>query len=83
VLKLNYSLITPSALTALGVTLTGGSSLRVTGYPGMRFSIERSANLGSWSPLIITNSATGVFDFTDKGATNSSSFFYRASMIPF
>jgi hypothetical protein len=83
VLKLNYSLVAPSALTALGVTLTGESSLRVTGYSGMRFSIERSQNLSSWTPLIITNSATGVFDFTDKTATNSRSFFYRASMIPF
>jgi hypothetical protein len=84
VLKLNYSLVTPSALTSLGLASTGGYGMRVNGFPGMRFSIERSDDLGAWNTLVITTSPTAVFDFTDTTATtNSSSHFYRALMIPY
>ncbi|MCI0747562.1 MAG: HYR domain-containing protein [Verrucomicrobia subdivision 3 bacterium] len=79
-LKLNYSLITSASLAPLGLTAQGARQLRVLGHADMRFTIEGSANLIEWTPLLTTNSPTATFDFID--AASSPIRFYRAIMLP-
>jgi hypothetical protein len=81
-LRFNYSLVTPSTLTALGLAQDGNFRLRVTGRPNMRFRIQRTATLTNWAAIVTTNSASGVFNFVDGTSTNAPRRFYRALMLP-
>jgi hypothetical protein len=81
-LKLNFSLVTSSTLISLGTTPQGHVQVRVVGHPGMRFRLESSADFTTWAPLIITNSASGMFDYVDTGSLSQSSRAYRAVMLP-
>jgi hypothetical protein len=82
VLRLNYSLVTPTRLAALGKTAEGHSRVRVSGRAGQRFTLERSTNFQSWSSLITTNPASGVFDYADPGSAALPVKFYRAQSLP-
>jgi hypothetical protein len=82
VLRLNFSLVTPTRLTAMGKTAEGHSRVRVTGRASQRFTLERSTNFQNWSPLLTTNSATGVFDYIDSGSATLPVRFYRAQSLP-
>jgi uncharacterized repeat protein (TIGR01451 family) len=81
ILQLNYSLVIPAVLRALGLNGAGQPQLRLIGHPEMRFMIERSANAVNWLPLMTTN-ANIEFNFTDTTATGPQSRFYRATMLP-
>ena len=56
--------------------------LRLTGQPGMRFTLQTSSNLVSWTPLVTNSSTSGAFDYTDARSTNAPRRFYRAVMLP-
>jgi hypothetical protein len=83
-LRLNYALVTPSALSlsipALSTPQLG--RVRVSGHAAMRFTLQASSNLVNWVPLFTTNSATAVFEFTDPESVRSSRRYYRAVMLP-
>jgi hypothetical protein len=81
VLRLNYSLVTPTLLTAMGTTLEGAARVRLAGRPGLRFTIQRSTDLQTWSSLVTTNAASGVFDLIDPGPGVPGRF-YRALVLP-
>jgi hypothetical protein len=81
ILRLNYSLVTPTLLTALGNTPEGASRVRLTGRPGLRFTIQRSTDLQTWSSLVTTNTPSGVFDLIDS-SPGLPGRFYRALLLP-
>jgi hypothetical protein len=81
-LRLNYSLVTPTLLAPLGITPQGDSRVRVTGRPGVRFTLQRSANFQSWSSLISTSAPTGFFDYIDAGSASLPTRLYRALVEP-
>jgi hypothetical protein len=82
VLRLNYSLVTPTRLTPMGRTPAGDSKVRVSGRPNVRFTLQRSTDLKSWSSRITTNAPTGVFDYTDPDSAALSGKYYRALLLP-
>ena len=83
VLRLNYSLVTPTRLTPMGWTPAGDSKVRVSGRPNVRFTLQRSTDLKSWSSRITTNApTTGVFDYTDPGSAALRGKYYRALLLP-
>ena len=82
ILKLNYTLVASSAQAPLALTAHQDYQLRLTGYPSMHFTVHSSSNLVDWSPLLTTNSATGVFDFADPNANLTGRRFYRAVVVP-
>jgi hypothetical protein len=81
-LQLTYSLVTPTTLASLGKTAVGNNRLRLAGHSDMRFTIQISSNVVSWSSLFTTNSASAVFDFVDRGSSNVPVRYYRALMLP-
>ncbi len=54
----------------------GSFQLQLTGQPNASYQIDSSTDLQTWNPLITSNSASGVFSFTDRSARGQS--FYRA-----
>jgi hypothetical protein len=61
----------------------GAFLLRLTGEPGRQYAIDATSDFVDWFALK-TNSAAadGTFDFLDDTATNYSSSFYRARLVP-
>lgn len=82
ILVLNYSLVTASALTCIGMTSESYPILRLTGRPDMVFTFEVSSNMLIWAPLVTTNSPSEIFDYTDESAPNGMTRYYRALMLP-
>jgi hypothetical protein len=82
VLRLNYSLVTPTLLVPMGTTLEGNSRVRVSARPNLRFTLQRSTNFQNWSSLVTTNSVSGVFDFIDTGSAALPGKYYRALLLP-
>jgi len=82
VLQLNYSLVTATTLSPLGVSTQGTYKLRVNGHPAMRFTIQRSSDFVNWTSIFTTNSTTSTFDFTDLDSSSDPRFYYRALMLP-
>jgi len=81
-LNLNYSLVTSSLLVSLGKTQQGFVQVRISGHPAMRFRLEASTDFQDWIPLVTTNAASGIFDFTDTNSISQSRKAYRAVMLP-
>ena len=79
--RLNYSLVIPARLTALGRT-NNLNRVRVTGQAGGKFTLQASTDLVTWISLVTTNSATGIYDYVDAGSTNLPRRFYRAAGLP-
>ena len=82
ILQLNYSLVTATRLTSLGINTQGAYRMRVNGHAAMRFTIQRSSDFVNWTSIFTTNSATATFDFTDPASSSNSLFYYRALMLP-
>ena len=81
-LMLSYSLIGPTSLIPTGVNDLGALGVQVLGYPGMKFRIESSTDLSNWTPLVTTNSAEGLFDYSDAAGLAPSVRYYRAVLLP-
>jgi hypothetical protein len=82
ILRLNYTLMTPSMLIPLGVTAEGFCQLQVMGRAGMRFTIQRSTDLSNWLPVVTSTSQTATFEFTDMAGPPQRGTFYRVLMLP-
>ena len=82
ILQLNYSLVTATTLTSLGVTGQGAYSLRVNGHAAMRFTIQKSTDFVNWTSILTTNSSTAIFNFTDPNSSTNVRHYYRALMLP-
>jgi hypothetical protein len=82
-LVLNYSLIgAASTVRAGSIDASGAFTVQVVGYPGMRFTLECSANLLEWTPLITTTSEEDIFSYTDTAIPVSGGKYYRAVFLP-
>jgi hypothetical protein len=76
--RLNYKLLVPMVISE--AALTNSFRFRVTATPNLPFTIQRSPNLGSWTSILTTNSASGIYDYLD---TNSAlRRFYRVMQVP-
>jgi hypothetical protein len=83
-LRLNYKLVTPSALSLSipGLSTPQAGRVRVSGHAAMRFTLEASTNLVNWLPLFTTNSSTAIFEFADPESLQAPRRYYRALMLP-
>jgi hypothetical protein len=77
VLQLNYSMS-----TAVTMTSFGGYHFRISSRLAQSFTIQKSFDLKHWSSLLTTNSATGLFDFTDTSSPPDLTRYYRALVLP-
>jgi hypothetical protein len=82
----NYSIAAepyPVRLDALQRLANGAFLLRLTGEPERQYAVDATTDFVDWFALK-TNSAAadGTFDFLDDTATNYSSSFYRARLVP-
>jgi hypothetical protein len=76
--RLNYKLLVPLVIS--NAAATNSFRFRVTATPALPFIIQRSANLGPWTSVLTTNSASGIYDYLD---TNSAvRRFYRVMQVP-
>lgn len=76
--QLNYKLLVPMMIS--NAALTNSFRFRVTATPFLPFTIQRSSNLNTWSTALITNTASGIYDYLD---TNSALIrFYRVMQSP-
>lgn len=83
ILQLNYSLATATILKLTGRTPEGLNQIQVNGRAGLKFTLQGSLDMKSWTSLITaTNSANGTFDFTDNTSTDLPNRFYRALVLP-
>ena len=78
-----YGLFVPKTRLDFAGPVAGGQvPLRLTGMPGVPYSIQRTTNLLSagtiWTTLATSNSLSGTFNFTDTNAAGSTGRFYRA-----
>jgi hypothetical protein len=73
----------PVRLDALQRLANGAFLLRLTGEPGRQYAVDATTDFVDWFALK-TNSAAadGTLDFLDDTATNYSSSFYRARLVP-
>jgi hypothetical protein len=76
--ELNYQLMVPLVIS--NTSLTNRFRFRVTATPFLPFTIQRSANLSTWTPMLTTNTVTGTFDFLDTASVVRR--FYRVMQIP-
>jgi hypothetical protein len=76
--RLNYKLLVPMVIS--NASVTNSFRFRVTATPTLPFTIQRSANLGPWTSVLTTNSASGTYDYLD---TNSAlRRLYRVMQLP-
>lgn len=78
-----YGLFVPKTrLDFAGPVTSGQVPLRLTGMPGVPYSIQGTTNLLSagtvWTTLATSNALSGTFNFTDTNAVGSTGRFYRA-----
>lgn len=61
----------------------GQFQMTVNGVSGQNYTVQMSTNLASanWTPLLVTNSSSGTFIFSDPNATNKQRF-YRVWVGP-
>ncbi len=71
----------PPQLSASGFAGPGAFQMHVDSVPGEPWAIQTSTDLINWTS-VFTNQPGGVMDFTDAGATNSASRFYRVWLVP-
>jgi hypothetical protein len=76
--RLNYKLLVPMIIS--NASVTNSFRFRVTATPALPFTIQRSANLGPWTSVLTTNTASGTYDYLD---TNSAlRRLYRIMQLP-
>lgn len=68
----------PLRLASCVPTGTEGPTLRIEGTPYQRYVVEWSTDLTHWTPLVTNSTATVLWDYLDRSATNVSLRFYRA-----
>jgi hypothetical protein len=68
--------------TAVTMTSFGGYHFRISSRLAQSFTIQKSFDLKHWSSLLTTNSATGLFDFTDTSSPPDLTRYYRALVLP-
>jgi hypothetical protein len=56
----------------------GQFRLRLTGEPNRTHQIQATAAFDGWTNLFVTNSVTGVFEYTDPASVGLPFRFYRA-----
>lgn len=54
----------------------------VYSLPGLRFELQASEDLVSWSGVGVVSNALGIVQYNDKQATNSAKRNYRALLLP-
>jgi hypothetical protein len=62
--------------------VAGQPTFTIGGAVGYTYAVEGSANLVSWTNLLVTNPLVLPFDWTDVGASNLPMRFYRAVILP-
>lgn len=76
--RLNYKLLLPMVIS--NTSMTNSLRFRVTATPTLPFTIQRSSNLSTWTSILTTNTASGIFDYRDTNTTVRR--FYRIMQIP-
>lgn len=76
--RLSYKLLVPLVLS--DAVRTNSFRFRITATPFVPFTIQHSADLEEWLPLITTNTATGFYEHLDTN--NVVIRFYRALQSP-
>ena len=82
ILQLNYNLLSSISLRALGTSFDGGNLMQVLSRTNANFSLLRSTNMIHWSPILTTNSPSGVYNHADPKPPASIRYFYRAQLLP-
>jgi sulfur carrier protein ThiS len=70
------TILSPPVLSSAGFT-TNGFAFRLLGPPGT-YVMQASTNLADWVPVATNSTLTGLWDYTDPGATGVGRRFYRA-----
>jgi hypothetical protein len=73
--------VTPPVLAAVGRPSGTVFQFSIAGAAGASYTIQKSANLLDWAPILTTNAPGDVFTVSDPNATNSSAF-YRVLLNP-
>ena len=68
----------PAALKALASLPDGSFQLSLTGGIGLRYDLEASSDLGSWTLWTSLTCTKWTMTLTDTNVTTSSKRFYRA-----
>jgi hypothetical protein len=74
--------ITPVQVQLLGRTTAGWDLLRVTGPDGLRWALEATTNLVTWTPVKTNLIFDGSFDVVDTTSAGLTRRFYRARYVP-
>ncbi len=74
--------ITPAQVQLLGRTTEGWDLLRVTGPEGLRWALEATTNLTSWTAVKTNLISGGSFDVVDTSSAGLTRRFYRARHVP-
>jgi internalin A len=75
--------ISPSSIWLGNPTLTNGSfQFALHSPPNLRFGVQVSTSLTSWTTLTSLTNTTGTALFNDTQSTGSSSRFYRVVLLP-
>ena len=62
--------------------ITNTFQLELQSPPGLRFEVQASADLLSWSGLSTISNALGTVQYTEMQTTNTPKRFYRALLLP-
>lgn len=79
--RLTYHLDGPATL-ALDPGVGGGVDVRMTGTPGLGYTLQGSDGLVEWFPILTTNLVNGVVRFPDPSPGGTPLRFFRAVSIP-
>jgi hypothetical protein len=82
VVKLNYTLLKPILLNNLSLTPTGDFRVQAAVTPEVPFTIQRTTNLVTWTPILTNVSTNGSFQFIDTDAKNAAKASYRLIQKP-
>lgn len=74
--------ITPAQVQLLGRTTEGWDLLRVTGPEGLRWALEATTNLATWTAVKTNLISGGAFDVVDTSSAGLTRRFYRARYVP-
>jgi len=66
------------SLELVEILAKGQVLLKLSGEPWIRYTLEGSTDLETWTPVKTSSSADGVFEVLDSGAHGHSRRFYRA-----
>src|SRR5262245_53862728 len=67
----------PPRLQAVRGQLDGSFQFQLTGAAGLRYEVQTSSNLSSWTPWMFVTNTSRTMLVTDPSATNAPSRYYR------